>query len=531
MFPSIKYLSRFAPAIAGIILLGCVSGPDHATPETRMPEQWSSSLAGGVTVDSVSAVPWWNKLNDLVLAELIQRAEANNLELKIAEARIREARAARGIVAADRLPNAGVSASYQVAQQPDRSVNAGGSPLSLGVNAGPGGLSRSVSYRGRNATVTRSVSAGGATTGITVSPGGADAPDRTQDLFALGFDASWELDIFGGAARAIEAADASIKAEIERRRNLYVSLAAEVALSYIDFRMAQARRDIADRNIAAQRDTVRITRARYEAGLNSEFDAVRAVAQLAESESQVPMLEAMRDTAMHRLGVLVGEAPGALAEVLSQTMALPTPPTQVPAGLPSDLLQRRPDIRAAEEELAAATARIGIAIAEQFPKFTLTGGFGLQSVGIDGGMLDSANRVWNIGPGVSWPIFDGGRIRANIDLQNVRQEQALLWYEQTILLALEEVENGLVTFAHEQDRSASLAEAVAANQRAVRLASARYNNGLEDFLSVLTAQAQVFASEDQLLQSQARVLLNLVALYKALGGGWEAALGDESAPE
>jgi len=525
MFSPYPKLRAAAPLLFVLAASGCVSGPDYARPETPMPGAWHTALEAGTEAVSPSATPWWQTLNDPALEDLIRRAEANNRDLKIAEARVREARAARGIVAAGLLPSVGVAASYRVEQSPDRSIDASGSPLSVGVNAGPGGLSRNISYRGRNATVSRSVSAAGPSTGVTLTPGGAPSePDRTQDMFSLGFDAAWELDLFGGTARAVEAADASIEAEYERLRNLYVTLAAEVAVNYIDYRMAQARLDIAERNIEAQRDTLRITRARYEAGLNSEFDAVRADAQLAAFESQVPLLQTQRDTALHRLGVLAGEAPGALAETLAAPTQLPAAPASVPVGLPSELLQRRPDIRASERELAAATARIGIAVAEQFPKFTLTGGLGAQSVGLSSGMLDSVNQVWSIGPGVSWPIFDGGRIRANIDVQNIRQEQALYAYEQTILLALEEVENGLVSFAREQERSASLAEAVAANQRAVRLANERYTNGLEDFLSVLTAQAQVFDAEDRLLQSQSTVLLHLIGLYKALGGGWEAAV-------
>ncbi|MBI1319823.1 MAG: efflux transporter outer membrane subunit [Candidatus Hydrogenedens sp.] len=511
-----------APLLALLTTAGCVSGPDYVRPEVPTPDAWETELAGGAEAAEVAIVPWWHTLNDPVLEDLIARAVDNNLDLKIAEARVREARAARGIVAADGLPSLGLSGSYRVAQSPEQQRASGGSPVSVGASVGPNGLTRNLSYRGENATLTRTVSAAGATNGITVTPGGGmDAPDRTQDMFALGFDASWELDLFGRVQRAVEAADASIEAEEARLRNLHVSLAAEVALNYLDYRMAQGRLDIARRNIDAQRESLRLTRARFDAGLSSEFDAVRSEAQLASFESQVPLLETQRETSLHRIGVLLGDTPGSLAETLANSAPMPIAPEHVPVGLPSELLQRRPDIQTAERELAAATARIGVAMAEQFPKFTLTGGVGVQSLGLGTGMLDAANRVWSVGPGVSFPIFQGGRIRANIDVQNIRQEQALLGYEQTILLALEEVENGLVGFAREQERRKSLAEAVDANQRAVRLANARYNNGLEDFLSVLTAQAQVFESEDRLLQSESLVLMQLVALYKALGGGWE----------
>jgi NodT family efflux transporter outer membrane factor (OMF) lipoprotein len=232
------------------------------------------------------------------------------------------------------------------------------------------------------------------------------------------------------------------------------------------------------------------------------------------------LLKAGVQTAIHRLGVLAGETPGAMQSTLEVQGAIPVAPASVPVGLPSELLLRRPDIRTAERELAAATARIGVAVADLYPKFSLTGSFTGRE-GDLGSLLSSAGRAWSIGPGVSWPIFDGGRIRANIEVQNTREDQAALVYKQVILYALEEVENGLVGFAQEQVRRESLAAAVESNRRSVRIANERYVQGLEDFLSVLNAQQQLFQSEDLLAQSQSLVLTNLVSLYKALGGGWE----------
>lgn len=467
---------RALPVVAaalGLGLAGCVTGPDYVRPEVDMPEEWHSALDAGVVPEDVSTLAWWETLDDPLLTSLIERAETENLDLRIAQARVREARAARTSVAAGRLPAVGASSSYTVERTSEDAVVPG--------------------------------------------------TDRTEDFFFAGFDAAWELDLFGRVARSVEAADAVTAAEVERLRDLFVTLAGEVALNYIEFRTAQARLDVAYRNINSQAETARLTRARYEAGLSSEFDTVRAEAQLETSRSQVPTLQTQRDLALYRLSVLLGAAPSALADELAAPAPLPAPPDAVPVGLPSTLLQRRADIRAAERELAAATARIGAAIAERFPQFTLTGILGAQSVGISGGMLDAANRVWSIGPGVRIPIFEGGRIRANIQIQNARQEQALYAYEQTILLALEEVEGGLVSFSREQQRSAALARALQHNERSVRLARERYNKGLEDFLSVLTAELQAFVSEDQLLESRANVLINLIALYKALGGGWQSA--------
>jgi multidrug efflux system outer membrane protein len=233
----------------------------------------------------------------------------------------------------------------------------------------------------------------------------------------------------------------------------------------------------------------------------------------------VPLLEEEIQRDMHRLAVLLGSEPTALKAELDAVAPIPAAPTEIPVGLPSELLQRRPDIRAAERTLAAQTARIGVAVADLYPKFTLTGSLSGLDSGF--GFLDSANRTWSIGPGVSWPIFDAGRIRANIEVQNARQEEALRGYEQSILLALEDVENGLLGFAKEQQRRAALARAVEANARAVRLANERYLQGLEDFLTVLDAQQRQYQSEDQLVQSEGFVMLNLISLYKALGGGWE----------
>jgi NodT family efflux transporter outer membrane factor (OMF) lipoprotein len=232
------------------------------------------------------------------------------------------------------------------------------------------------------------------------------------------------------------------------------------------------------------------------------------------------MLETQVQTAMHRLAVLLNVAPGALKEELGTLSPLPTAPAVVPVGMPSELLRRRPDIRQAERHLAASTARVGQAMADQFPKFTLTGAIAGQS-GTFGSLLDSGSRMWSIGPGVSIPIFQGGRIRANIEAQNARQEQAAILYEQSILIALADVENGLVSFANEQLRGAALRESAVSSEKALALATERYTIGVEGFLNVLVAQLSVLSLQDQLVQSQSMVLTDLVSLYKALGGGWE----------
>lgn len=514
--------NRAIPLILSLgSLAGCMTGPDYARPETALPEQWCAECKGGAVGGTAPLTAWWTTLNDPLLNSLIARSVEANHDLRVAEARVREARAARGIAGAALWPTLGTSASWTYSQSIKPETPSGGSPVSFGASAGAGGLSRSITVAGRNGTFTRTVSGAGATNSVNVAPGADTSFDRTTDTFRTGFDTSWELDIFGGNRRGIEAAEAEVTASEELRRGVMLSLLSEVALNYIELRTAQRRLETTQKNIDAQQTTLTLTQARFEAGISSELDAVRARALLSGTQSQMPFLETQVATSIHRLGVLLGDVPGSLMTELLPSAPMPLAPDQIPVGMPSDLLRRRPDIRASERQLAAATARIGQAQADLFPKFYLTGAFSGQSGNL-GSLLNGANQLWSIGPSVNWPIFQGGRVRANIEVQDARHEQALLFYEQTILIALEEVENGMVSFAKEQVRRESIKEQVAANEAAVRLANERYIRGLEGFLNVAAAQQELFQSEDQLVQSQSFVLTSLIALYKALGGGWEA---------
>ncbi|MBX3176043.1 MAG: efflux transporter outer membrane subunit [Candidatus Hydrogenedentes bacterium] len=522
-------LNFAAAAALAVLAAGCVTGPDYDRPDLDTPPGWVSEKATGVTESDTDVARWWEQLQDPVLNGLIRRAVESNLDLRIAGTRVREARAARGIAESALMPQVGFDAAATRSRGPEQNFDSG-PPVSGGLSLGPGGLSRTITIRGRNTSISQTANAAGATTGITISPSGG-APDRTTDLFRAGFDASWELDVFGGNRRAIEAADAELQAAIEAERDVLVSLAAEVALNYIDLRAAQQRLAITQRNIEAQAETVNLTSARYDAGISSELDAVRAEALLATFQGQVPLLEQQIASAIYRIGLLLGGAPGSLLEELEPVQALPAAPSAIPVGLPSELLRRRPDIRVAERQLAAQNARIGVAMAERYPRFFLTGGVSSQS-NVLGNLAESGNLLGSIGPRVNWPVFQGGRIRANIEVQNARQEAALLRYEQTLLGALGDVEHALVGFNKEQVFHRTLKEAVAANQRAVKLANERYQRGLEGFLNVLQAQRDLFNTEDQLVQSESIVLANLVALYKALGGGWDpnAVVPDADAP-
>jgi len=452
-------------------IVGCAVGPNYSTPKVSVPESWSELQQKG-EAKPASIIQWWKAFNDPALDSLITRAVKSNLDLRVAEARVREARFQSGVVAADLWPSANTSASYSRSRR------------SLGISTIP-----------PKAKVKR-------------------------DLYEAGFDASWEIDLFGGKRRAIEAARADIDAAVENQRDVLITLLAELARNYIEVRGSQRRLEIVCKNIKAQQETVEITRVRYKAGLSSELDAVQAEALLATTQSQIPLLKNAMKQAIHRIGMLLGQEPGNLLGELSKEAPIPHAPPVVPVGLPSDLLRRRPDVRRAERELAAATARIGVATADLFPKFSLTGDFGLQTENLNAFSL-SHSRFWSIGPTVRWPIFEAGRIRANIKVQNARQEQSFLSYEKAVLASLEDVENAIAAYNMEYVRHQNLSEAVNANRRAVDLASELFTGGLVNFLNVLDAERSLYRSEDELVQSERTVSLNLVILYKALGGGWE----------
>ena len=307
----------------------------------------------------------------------------------------------------------------------------------------------------------------------------------------------------------------------------------DVARNYLEVRGAQQRLVIASNNISEQAQSIELTRARFKAGLTSELDVRQAEALLATTEATVPTMQTTLKQAVHALGVLLGQPPGALLDELSRTEAIPATPPTVPVGLPSELLRRRPDVRGAERQLAAATADIGVQTAELFPKFSLTGTAGLQSVSASD-LFNASSHYWSVGPTVTWRIFDYGRIHAQIKGANARQEQALDTYQQTVLTAFQDVENALVAFANEQARYQALNNSVIANRRSLEIANALYTSGNGDFLNVLDSERSLFGAEDQLVDSQRTVTENLVTLYKALGGGWEIetkALAMNKAPQ
>ena len=342
----------------------------------------------------------------------------------------------------------------------------------------------------------------------------------TGNLFRAGFDATWELDVFGGIKRGVEAADAGVQSAILDRESVLVSLAGEVATTYLDLRGAQRQLAIARQNVAAQQQTLDLTQERFDAGFVSALDVANAKAQTTATAATIPLFDAQMRSAIYALGVLVGREPGELLEQLSPEGPVPVAPAQVPIGLPSELLLRRPDLQKAEADLHAATARVGVAVADQYPKFSLTGSFGTQGNQVQS-LGTIADRFWSFGPAVTVPLFTGGRIQGTIEQTQAVADEALLTYRQSVLIALQDVETSLVNFTREQERRASLAESTAANRQAVDLSLQLYSAGKTTFLDVLSAQRQLFLTESQEVQSNVAIGTDLVALYKALGGGWK----------
>jgi multidrug efflux system outer membrane protein len=471
-------MKTFLTLTLALLVAGCKVGPNYRTPQSAIPAGFSGAArAGSMTNDpSVQLAEWWTIFNDAQLTALIRSAAASNLDVRIAEARVREARAQRGVTRSGLFPQIGSRGDYARARLSENSFN--------GEQAAAAGQS------------------------------------LENNLFDAALDMRWEVDIFGGTRRAVEAAQAEVEASVESGRDVLVTVVAEVGLSYLDLRGAQRQLAVARENLRTQEDTLALTKDRFQAGLASELDTSRATAQVAATRAQIPPLEESQQRAIHRLSVLLGKPPGELEAELIATAPIPTTPPRVPLGLPSDLLRQRPDIRRAEQQLAAATAQIGVATSDLFPKFYLTAAAGLQSVEATD-FFDGGSRFWALGPSIRWPIFSAGKIRHNIRVQTARQEQTLLRYEQTVLTSLEEVENALVAFGQEQERLQALNDSAKASRRSVALADERYRGGLADFLDVLEAQRSLLAAQDSVVQSERRLSQNLVRLFKSLGGGWQ----------
>ncbi len=441
---------------------------------------------------------WWRRFNDATLDSLIDRAAAGNLDLQSAVLRITAAREQAVVSGAQGLPQVSANASYKREQ--------------LGLK----GLLQSQGVYGKvNALGANSASATGALNSLT-------AP---VSLFQDGFDASWELDLFGRVRRSVESANAQTESAIENRNDALVSLEAEVAQTYSQLRGAQLLKQITLAEIDSEQRILDLTREQARVGLTSQSDVESATAQAGSLQAQLPQFDAQIAQAMNGLAVLTGSAPGALDAELEAPGAVPPVPPSVPIGLPSTLARRRPDIRRAESDLHAATAEIGVAVAQMYPDVSLNGKCGYRGPLEAKYLARWSSLFWTVGPSISLPIFEGGALRANVRIAKAQAGQAALQYRSTVLKALQDVDNALVSYRTDQDRREALTRTVEANRISLELATESYRKGLVTFITVLDAERQLAETRQQLAQSTVSVTTDLIAVYKALGGGWQETNG------
>jgi len=467
--------------MTGLICLmvsSCITvGPDYKNPALHSPAHWAELKENSQPAVALEQAAWWKSFNDPLLDRLIDEAVKTNFDIRQAQARIVQSRAEAVQAGAPLWPSASAGGSLIRSDSSDSAMNTG---MSAGSLASP------------------------------------------QTVYKAGFDASWEIDVFGAARRSIEAAQARLEASREDLRSTLLTLLGDVAANYITLRSSQEQLKITRHNVAAQQQSEDVTRERYTLGLTSYLDVAQAQAQKNTTESGMPALEIAIKQSIHRLGILLGKDPGALTAELKPAGLLPKSYGLMVPGLPSELLQRRPDLRQAEQTLAAASADIGVATAKLYPKFDLTLGLGLESIGT-GTFFDSKSRYWSIAPGFSQLLFNAGKTRAAIAGRKAAYEEAAARYSSSFLKALEEVENALSAYYGEQGRRGILIDSVRAHEEAVELANDRYRKGLTSFVDVLITQRSLYTAQSSLSQSDANLLTDLISLYKALGGGWSIA--------
>ncbi|WP_414716986.1 efflux transporter outer membrane subunit [Stenotrophomonas sp. UBA7606] len=451
-------------AMASALLAGCVSvGPDYKAAPVEPVTLQGAADAAFTNVPPVAS--WWAQFDDPVLGRLVHDALGDNLDLQIAMARVRAARAVFTEQRLDQLPHITAGGSQDRRKQPD--------PLLGGERV-------------------------------------------SSETYQLGFDAGWELDLFGRQRRAAEAARADLGAERDNLADAQVMVAAEVARNYFELRGSQKRIAVARDTLRNLRETQRLTETRLELGAGSELDVQSSRARLKAIEADIPLLEVSEVQSRHRLAVLLGQRPGALDAVL-QPRAVPAFAKALPLGDTSNLLRQRADVRMAERRLAAATARVGVATADLFPRISLSGFVGFLG-GDASGLVNGNNKAWSLTPSISWAAFDFGSVRARLRASKAQADGAAAEYEQAVLLALEDTENALTRYAKQQARLGIVAEQAQAARKAESLAQLRYREGSEDFLALLDAQRNQLAADDALAAAEASVNVSVVAVYKALGG-------------
>lgn len=473
---------RRAAAVALTVLAlaaGCAVGPDYHPPQPALPAEWNERPAG-VNAQPADLRRWWTLLGDPVLDQLVDEAVSGNLPLREAVARVEESRARYRVARAALFPQLDADAAATRNRQSEN------------------------------------------------GPFFNDGEDYSN--YTVGVAASWEVDLFGRVRRSVESATAQTEATEDDQRTARVVLCADVAEAYVTLRTIQQRLAVAQANLASQEEIFGLTRTRFELGLASGLDVAQATQVLASTRTLVPPLELAQTETVNRLGVLLGQQPGALRERLGGHVPIPRPPATIAAGLPADLLRQRPDIRRAERDLAAATARIGVAVADLYPRLTLLGTLSFDSTQL-ASLIDGPSRAYTVGPAVLWNVFDAGRLRALVDAQEAVTAQALARYEQQLLVALEDVENALAAYTRTREERAAVTDAVTASTQALALATLLYKDGAVDFQNVLDAQRSLLDLEERLAITDGNVVRSVVRLYLALGGGWDPGPADGAAAE
>jgi NodT family efflux transporter outer membrane factor (OMF) lipoprotein len=495
MFTMFKMRSAAAQA-AALLLAGCNVGPDFAPPASGLPQAPFANPASATSSKEASpstATPkpidpmWWKAFGDPTLTSLERRVAAANLDLQTATLRIAESRFQRGAVASAELPSINGTARYQ------REL---------------------YSENGIASLIGKLIPIG--------SPGAPSAPLAIPPIneYTPGFDASWELDLWGRVRRQIEAADAQIEASEDQRRDTLVSILAEVARDYIQLRGAQALLNNAYENLKVEQDLLQLTQTRQEKGLTTGLDVENAAAQVDAVRAQIPGFEQQEAQQINALSLLLDLPPNALRGELVRARAVPPTPPRVPVGIPSELARRRPDIRQAEAQLHAQTADIGVAVAAFYPTIQLNGTVVLDSLDFKN-LFKASSLQYMAGPSLTLPIFEGGRLKSTLELSKAQQQEAAIAYHKTVLQAWHDVVNALIAYRAEQQRRSRLASQVDHSQQALTLARARYNDGVADFTTVLDTARTVLGAQQQYVQSTVNISIDLVQLYKALGGGWE----------
>jgi len=467
--------------VTGALLSACAVGPDFKAPQPALPEQWRDSQ---VTSNAVE-LQWWKQFHDTTLDGLVERALTNNADVQIATLRLAQSRVMRNAESSARWPNVSASAAYQRERQSE------------------------------NGTATRMID-------LIAPPGGRDQIvsllSEPFSVFQAGFDVGWELDLWGRVRRSIEASDANLHMSEQDLRNAQLSLIGEVVREYMELRGVQEQLRIANADVAASVDLVELTQYRVKGGLVDELDLTTQRARLADARSSVPQLKHQEAQLLSALAVLLNESPGSLDSQLAAAPPTFALPSNIGGGVPSEIARRRPDIQRAEAQLHAATAEIGVAVADLYPRITLSGSFAQQALHASD-LSEWGSRQWSLGPSISLPIFDGGRRRSVVELRKLDQQQAAISYQQTVLRAWHEIETALSGYSAEQERNRELSTALAASREAYDIARIRYHHGMINYLAELDARRTLLQTERAYSQSNIQLGTQLVAVYKSLGGG------------